>query len=172
MGARDDEHGRRANECRLGVAEQRPHSQGEHAGDERHVEEGRGGTVGEDLRARLGCLRLGHEPHDSREGGVVANGRDADAEAAPGRDGAGNHRVAGLLGDGARLTADHRFVDVGRAFDDGSVGGHAASGPDEHDVVFLEFADADLLDAGIGQALGLIGQEGSQRRQRALRLHD
>ena len=89
----------------------------------RHVEEQSGGAVGERLRTRARRLRLGDEPLDAGERGVVADGLHAHADRGVGRDGPGDDAVARrCFGDRPRLAGDHRLVELGLAVDDHAVG--------------------------------------------------
>ena len=85
--ARDDEHGDDPleHERRVARLQDQPDDQSDDGGRERDVEEQRGGTVGEQLRAALARLRVGDEPHDAGQGGVVADLRDLDGQRAAGR---------------------------------------------------------------------------------------
>ena len=60
-------------------------------GAQREPEQPARGAVGEPLRPRRGVLRLGDQPLDARQRGVVADGGDLDAQAGIGGDGARDH---------------------------------------------------------------------------------
>ncbi len=54
----------------------------------------RRGPIGDALRARGGVLRLGDQPLDAGEGGLIARRGHFDAQTRVGGDGAGGDRVA------------------------------------------------------------------------------
>ena len=123
VGARDDQDGGGPEQRALGVAEQPPADERDHAGGEGHVEEECRRPVRQRLGAGRGCLGGGDHPHDPRQGGPLPDRRDRDAQGPAGGDRAGDDRVARALGDGARFAGDHRFVHIGHAVVDGPVGG-------------------------------------------------
>ena len=98
---------------------------------------------------------------------------DADADRRVGRDGAGDHAVAGGARGRPRLAGDHRLVELGGPVDDHAVGRHASAGTDEHDV-----ADGELARPGPSRTpssvttLGLVGQERREGVEGAARLAD
>ena len=143
------------------------------AGRGRDVEQQGGGAIGERLRPRPRRLRFGDEALDAGQRGVVTDGGDPHADRRVGRDGAGHDAVAGALRHRARLTGDHRFVDLGFAVGDVAVGGHPRAGSHQHDIARPQRVDADRLDlARFGDAFRFVGQQRGQRRERALGLPD
>ena len=80
------------------AAEQRPHDAVMHGGAEREPEQPAGGPVGEPLRPRRRGLRLGDQPLDAGQRGVVADGGDPHPQRGVGGDGAGDDVVAGARG--------------------------------------------------------------------------
>ena len=90
----DDEHRDRAFDRLVDVAGQRPPDEREDARTEGHLEQQRGGAIGERLGPRTGGLRLGHEPLDAGERGVVAHRPDPDPHRGIGGDGPRHDPVA------------------------------------------------------------------------------
>ena len=140
--ARDHEHGHGALDRVVGGAHEHPHDERDDAGGRGDVEEQCGGAVGQRLRTRARRLRLGDEPLDAGERGVVADGLDPHADRGVGRDRAGDDPVADLLRHRPRLAGDHRLVDLRFAVDDRAVGGDTRAGADEHDVAAAQLRRA------------------------------
>ena len=123
--AGDDEHGDGALDGLVGVAEQRPDDEGDDAGGGRHVEQQRGGAVGERLRPRratpaprrraAGCRRA-----PCRSPTASTRTRMAESVATV----PATTRSPGAFGDRPRLAGDHRLVELGFAVDDLAVGRH------------------------------------------------
>ena len=87
-------------------------------GGDRDVEQQRGEPVGQRLGPAAARLRVGDQPLDAGQRGVVADGVDADPDRRVGRHRAGDDPVAGALGDRLGLAGDHRLVELGLAVDD------------------------------------------------------
>ena len=77
--AGDDENGDGADDGFVGKADESPHDRRDDAGAEREPEQPSGRAVGDALRTRGRVLRLGDEPLDAGERGVVAHRGDLDA---------------------------------------------------------------------------------------------
>ena len=103
------------------------------------------GPVGEPLRPRRRVLRLGHQPLDAGQRGVVADRGDLDTQPGVGGDGARDHRVAHAAAHRPGFAGHHRLVDLGGTVDDRAVGGHAAAGPHDHDVADPQVSRRDRL---------------------------
>ena len=124
-------------------------------------------AVGEPLHGRLAGLRLGDQPRDLRERGVVADLRRAHDQPAAGVDARAGHLVAGLLLDGDALAGEQRLVDGRGARLDDPVGGDLLARADDEAV-------ADLRAARSGPALGAVRAEdrdvlGAELQQRGQR---
>ena len=150
MRARDHEHGDGAFDGLVGGADRQPREERDDRGGGRDVEQERGGAVRERLRAGAGRLRFRDEPLDAGQRGVVTDRGDLDSDRGVGGDGAGHDPIACPLGDRARLTGDHRLVDLGLALDDLAVGRDARAGADEHKVVDRERRQRHGLDLPVG----------------------
>ena len=172
MRAGDDEDGRGAHQGLLGIAARPPPGEGDDPRGDGHVEEEGRGPVGQGLRPRGRGLGGGDEAHDPRQRRRLADRADPDAQAAARRDRAGHDRIAGSLGDGARLARDHRLVDVGLTVLDAAVGGDPAAGSHEHEVADRQRRDGHALDLVADDPLGRVGQQLGERRERAARLGD
>ena len=141
------------------------------AGSERDVEQERGGPVGERLGPRSRGLRLGHEPPDPGQRGLLADGRDLIRTRGVGGDRPGHDAVAGVFGTGRDSPVIIDSSNVGVALDDRAVGRHPAARADEH--------ESPGRSASIGTVarprrrldpLGLVGQQRRERLERARRL--
>jgi len=78
--ARDDQNGDRPNDGFLRPADDAPHHRGDDGGAQREPEQPARGGVSQPLRPRCRVLRLGDQPLNSRERGVVTDGGDPDAQ--------------------------------------------------------------------------------------------
>jgi len=86
VGAGDDQHGCGPRQSVLPVTGKPPIGQRDRAGRYGYIKEHGRGTIGDRLRARTGSLRRGNKPHDPGESGLLANCRDANAQASTARD--------------------------------------------------------------------------------------
>ena len=78
-------------------------------------------------------------------------------------------RVAHAAAHGPGFAGHHRLVHLGGTVDDDSVGGHAAAGPHDHDVVDPQFGGCHRLDAVAAVSYDAFRLVGQQRRQRVQR---
>ena len=163
VGTGGDEHGGDAgNDVDL-------EADGDHPGDRRDrgdadgdVKEPAGGPVGQHLGVGFALLGLAHHAHDAGQGGFVAGGGDAYAQAAVAVDGAADDLVAGRFIHGPGLAGDHGLVDARLAFLDLAIGGDAGAGTDEQQVTLVQLGDGYLLGlavvadplCGVGHELG------------------
>ena len=120
--AGDDEHGHGRLDRALHVAGERPGDERHGRGAGRDVEQQRREAIGEHLGPTPARLGVGDEALDAGERGVLPHRVDLDAYRRVGRHRPGDDTVANGLGDRARLTGDHRLVELGLALDDPSVG--------------------------------------------------
>ena len=81
VGARDHQHGDRPDHRGVRVSDERPDERGECGGTQREPEQPAGGAVGDPLRPRGRVLRVGDQPLDAGEGGVIARSGDLDPQA-------------------------------------------------------------------------------------------
>ena len=117
-GAGDDQH-RHACHQGIGQSGRRPDHEPDQHGKrgERHDggHEPQRDPVDHALDRQFGALRLFHHADDLGQGGVGADARSAELEAAGAVDGAAGHRIAGGLCHRNRLSGDHAFVHMGAA---------------------------------------------------------
>ena len=168
IGAGD--HHRRDRECqrgnRGGAAEEIPDDEGDDARAHRQNDQILRGPVGQPLPRRLGALRLLHQVHDLRQGGVGADLGRAEAHAAAAVDRAGDHGVARPLGDRHALAGDQRLVDAGLALGDLAVNRHLVARLEHDDVVDLHVAARNREFLAIAQHRRLGRHQVEQRAQR------
>jgi hypothetical protein len=162
VGAGDHQDRDRPLDRLVGLAEQQPDGEGDDADAGGEVEEQRRRPVGQGLGPRAGRLGLGDQPADPGQGGLLADGVHLDPDRRVGDHGAGDHPVAGPLGDRAGLAGDHGLVHLGLAVGDHTVGRHPAAGADEDEVADGQAANGHGPGPFGGDQVGLVGQ---QRRQ-------
>jgi hypothetical protein len=172
VGTGDDEHCHGALDRVARVAQGAPRRERQEPRRGRRIEQERGGAICQHLRPRPRRLRLLDESPYPREGGVLPHRVDAHAQRGIGRHRARHDAIADGACDRARFARDHALVERGHAVDHDAVGGHAPAGAHEHDVAAREIRGRDPLDAGVGDTLGLVGEELGQRLERAAGLSD
>ena len=171
--AGDHQHRHGANHGVVGVAQRQPHQERHHSGAGRDVEQQRREPIGQGLGTAAARLRLGDQSLDAGQRRVVTHGVDAHANGRVGGDCAGDHLVAGRLGDRPRLAGDHGFVQLGVALDDLAVGRDPRARTHQHDVAAAQVGEGDGRHLAVGSdTVGLVGQEFGQRRQGTLGLAD
>jgi hypothetical protein len=99
MRAGHHQHGHGPGDGILDVTEQRPDRERDQPGAGGEVEQEGRGSVGQRLRPRRGRLRLGHQPLDAGQGGVLPDRTDPDPQRAVGGHGPRDHGVGLGLGD-------------------------------------------------------------------------
>src|SRR6266851_6397850 len=123
-----------------------------------HIKKNRGCTVSKSLRARAGSLRRGDEPHDSGEGSLVADCRNADTKATAtydcSRDNCGACPFLFRFG----LASDHGYVNIGNALNDSAICRDTGSGPDKNDVANAQLREWNRLSVWALYALGGVGE--------------
>ena len=117
-------------------------------------------------------MRLLDESLDPGERSVVADGFHPHADRRVSGDGSRHHSITDALGDRPRLARDHRLVDLGFPVDDRAVGGNTRARADEHDVARVQCCERNGLYSVRRDALGGVGQELGERRERTLCLAD
>ena len=152
--------------------QQLPHHEGDGRSADRHDGQKPGRAVGQVLRSGLGLLRIGHEPHDAGELGLLPRPGDLDAQRSLSVDRGGDHLVAFPLLHRPGLAGDHRLVDVTLPLAHHSVRGNALARTHQQEVAVLQRADGDLLLAPIGDPRRGIREELRQFLQRPLGLID
>ena len=163
MRAGDDQHGDGADYGIRGAADDAPNHGGDGGGSQRKPEQPGGRAVGESLRARRGVLSIGDEALNPRECRVVSDRGHPDSEGAVGGDGSGDDAGTDRAGDGARLSGDHRLVDIRGALNHLSVDRNAAAGANDDDVAQPQFGWCHGDHVVAVDFLRLIGQQRGKR---------
>jgi hypothetical protein len=83
-------------------------------------------------------LRGSNKPHDPGQSGLLANRRDADAEASATRNRTRNDLVTKPLRDSSRLARNHRFVNFGSAFDDCAICWNSGTRPYQDNITHMQ----------------------------------
>ena len=117
-------------------------------------------------------LRIGHQPLNARQRGVVADGGDPNTERRVRRYRAGYDSVAGALGDRFGLAGDHRLVEFRLAVDDPAVGRYPPAGSHQNHVADLQLVDPHRAHIVAVEDLGVVGQQFGQRGEGATGLAD
>ena len=159
--ANHDRHGRReAQRIRAGNHEHRngqgqgeqqrlaeppkPHGKRQHADHDRRQHQPLRGAVGQELRRRLGVLGSLYQLDDLGECGIRADLGGAVGEGAAAVDGAANHQSARRLLHRHRLAGEHRFVDLGLAFEYLTIDRHLGAWTHDDHLAYLDVVGGDL----------------------------
>ena len=114
-------------------------------------------------------LRLGDEPGDLRERGLLADLRRADDEPPERVDRRAGDGVPGATSTGNGLAGQHRLVDRGLALDDDAVGRDLLARPDDEEVADRELVDRHRDLDPVAQHACLLRAELEQRADRRAR---
>ncbi len=117
-------------------------------------------------------MGVGDHALDAGEGGVVADGVDADPDRGIGGHGAGDDSVAVAAPDGLGLAGDHGLVERRLPVGDGAVGGDPATGADQHHIADVERGDRDFFGGVAVDAFGGVGQQLGEGGEGSLGLAD
>jgi len=169
--AGDDQHGDGGGEGGLRrAAEQEPRGQRADRQHQHHRHEHRRDPVREPLHGRLPGLRLGDQPADLGERGLLTHARGPDHQVSGGVDGGARDGVARAHLHRHGLAGEERGVDGARPLDHHAIGRDLLAGADREQVTDGERLDRHArLDAVPGavvvQARDVLGAEGEEGAQ-------
>src|SRR5262249_30885118 len=122
-----------------------PNDEGDQAGPERDVDEILSGKISQHLRGCLRGLRILHHADDPRQSRVGSDrfGTKRESTALVYR--SPNNSIAGMLGNGNRLTCYHRLVDEALAAYHRAVNGDRATRANQHLIAYPDGVERYLL---------------------------